>query len=134
MKVVIVIVGLLICLIVVSLLFPTVHVGLSAGPKALAKNDVVQLKTALQAYLVEYDQPPPGDKATLMKILQGFNPKKIVFIAPEKKQISRDGVFIDPWGSPYTFGYSTPSYSWAYSFGKNKIDEGGRGDDVNSWE
>jgi len=126
--------AVILCLIVVGLLFPTVSIGPSDAPKARAKNDVVQIKTAMQAFLVEYGQLPTGNNSTLIRVLQGENAKRIVFFEPPLKQISKEGAFVDPWGVPYSFGRSASRYLWAYSSGKNKIDEGGHGDDINSWD
>ncbi len=134
MKVIFLIVILLGGLILLWLLIPTLSVGPSDTLKARAKNDVVYLRIAMRAYLTEYGEAQRGGNSRLMQILLGDNPKGIVFIDPNKKQISEEGRFIDPWGSPYVFGFSTRSVPFAYSPGKNKIDEGGNGDDIKSWE
>ena len=133
MKVLYIVMAVIIGLILMALLFPSA--GTPTDSRIVrAQNDTTLLKTALIAYLGEYDQPLKGDNTTLLKILQGSNPKGIVFIEPEQKQISKEGIFLDPWGSPYVFGCNDQRKAWAYSFGKNRIDEGGHGDDPNSWQ
>lgn len=56
------------------------------------------------------------------------------FIELTPKQISKEKLFVDPWGTPYVFDLAKPSDPRAYSFGRNKRDEGGNGDDVASWK
>lgn len=114
--------------------FPVGPSGISDAPRARAKNDVVQLKVAMTAFITEYGKQPEKVASRLLDCLSGANERKIVFIELPKKQINENGVFVDPWGSPYQFGYNMDDGTWAYSFGKNRIDEGGRGDDVNSWQ
>jgi len=120
--------------IIISLLFPAVGPGLGYSPKADAMNTVIQLVTAAKAYKEEYGEPPKGDSKSILRVLQNDNPRKIVFIELNPKDISKKGILVDPWGSPYAFDLSNATYPWAYSFGKNKIDEGGRNDDVTSWK
>jgi hypothetical protein len=117
----------------VSFLFPAMGPGISYAPKAAAKNAVIQLAIAAKAYKQEYGEPPKGDNRSILRTLQDDNPRKIVFIELNPKEISKDGFFLDPWGTPYAFDLSNAAEPWAYSFGKNKIDEGGHNDDVTSW-
>ena len=98
------------------------------------KNSVIQLIVAAKGYRSEYGEPPKGDRKTILQVLQGNNPRKIVFIELNPKRITKEGIFVDPWGSPYAFDLSNATDPWAYSFGKNKIDEGGHNDDVTSWK
>lgn len=88
--------------------------GRDNSPKSLAKNDVVQIATAITAYQTEYDHPPPGANGpvnrALVDVLTGrdaaANPRKIVFIEINPWKLKRGGTnaagdFLDPWGSPY---------------------------------
>ena len=68
------------------------------------------------------------------KYVEGDNKRNVVFLEIKPQNISNDGYFLDPWGTPYVLNLVNPSNLWAYSFGKNKIDEGGNGDDVASWK
>ena len=120
--------------LLVSLLFPAVGIGIETGPKVQAKNDVTQLVVAAKAYVTEYGKPPEGSQLAQLKALEGDNPRKIVFIEVDPKRTTKDGIFLDPWGTPYVYELSKPSGTWAYSFGRNKIDEHGNGDDCASWQ
>jgi hypothetical protein len=81
--------------------------------RASARNDVVQIATAIVAFETEYGRLPEtkgrvvgGDfLAALLGQNDALNPRKIVFIdvqnAKKGKSGLRDGVFVDPWGAPY---------------------------------
>jgi hypothetical protein len=85
------------------------------GRRISAKNDTVQIATAFTAYETEYGQLPTTDPETqvvsgpILQALTGsngkLNPRQIVFleVPPAKKGKGgiRDGIYVDPWGSPY---------------------------------
>ncbi len=102
--------------------------------KSQVKAELSMLITAAKAYQVEYGVPLEGDSIAQIQTLQGNNPRKLLFIEINPKEMSKEGLFFDPWGTPYVLNLTNPSNLWAYSFGKNKIDEGGNGDDVASWK
>jgi len=108
-------------------------VGSGEGKVARAMNDVDVLVAAAQAYIREYGDNPKGDSPQVLNILQGHNPRKIVFLEIDPQSLSKNGGFLDPWGSEYVFDFSNTQFPWAYSRGKDKIDEGGHGDDIASW-
>lgn len=97
------------------LLMPRVGEGLSAGPRAQAKNDVVQIATAIAAFRAEYGRSPSTNGEVqnvggpMLQMLMGsksdLNPRQIVFLevqaAKKGKSGLNNGVFVDPWGSPY---------------------------------
>jgi len=132
--VVYIVVLLLIGAFLALLLFPAISSTGHPDGRSEAKNSVVQLIIAAKGYRAEYGESPKGDRKTILQVLQGKNPSKIIFIKLDPKRITKDGIFVDPWDSPYAFGLSDPTDPWAYSFGKNKIDEGGHNDDVTSWK
>ena len=129
----IVLAGVAVFLLLAFLLTPSLNVGGSTAARAKAKNDVIMLTTAARAHTTEFGAPPQGDAKTTLRILQGDNPRKVVFLEISPKQMANGGRFTDPWGSPYVFDLSA-SNPWAYSFGRNRQDEGGNGDDVASWK
>jgi len=120
-------------LLVASLFIPSFNDGVGPARKAKAKNAVCQLVIAAKSYKDEYGEPPKGSSKSILRTLQNDNPRKIVFLEISPKELSKDGIFLDPWGTPYVFDLSSLS-PWAYSFGKNKRDEGGNGDDAASWK
>ncbi len=97
-----------------ALLFPAVQGALDAAKRAQAKNDVVQIATAITAYETEYGKLPPSSSTTvdsaLVQILSGIsgntnNPRQIVFLevnaANRGKSETNSTGFVDPWGGPY---------------------------------
>lgn len=104
---------ILVLFLAAALLFPRVGCGESAG-KAQARNDVVQLATAIKAYETEYGHLPPSSNGpvsrALLDVLTGNNtkenPRKIVFIELNPWKLKRSGTnaagdYLDPWGNPY---------------------------------
>lgn len=106
--------------ILASLALPAVNGALDSARRAQAKNDVVQIATAIVAYETEYGKFPgvTGSSdvtgstvdGTLVKTLTGEatndNPRKIVFLevqeAKNKKSgTNGSGTFIDPWSNTY---------------------------------
>jgi hypothetical protein len=117
-----------------ALLFPSVGDGPTR--RSGTKNDVTQIAVALQQFKSEYGNYPSGSENELIAILQGNNPKGIVFIELPKKQFDNSGNFIDQWGTPYRIDASgSDSKPKVWSFGKNKRDDRGAEDtdDVASW-
>jgi len=94
--------------ILMSLLFPAVGSAIDAARKAQAKNDAVQIATAVIAYETEYGKLPENTTTvnkTLVETLAGIstneNPRKIVFLevqaAKSGKGGTNDSGFVDPW-------------------------------------
>ncbi len=125
----------LICLgaIVYFTFWPRPEVKLEHQPAADAAGEVWQLTRAMRNYVSTYATTPPTDPLALRKALEGENPRRLVFIKIDPKKLSKEGEFLDPWQTPYLYGVTVEGYAWTYSYGPNKIDEGGRGDDVASW-
>jgi hypothetical protein len=109
------VVGLL--LVVGYLLYPKVSTGPYPSGRTQAKNDAVQIATALNLYFNEYGRfpsVPPGNanSAKLMNILADTlakdpdNPRQIVFLEVPKAKSHRNGA--DTNGSGYTSGYKDP--------------------------
>ncbi len=107
--------------ILAGLAFPAVQGAMNSGKKAQARNDVAQLVAAVKAFQLEYGRlptsSPPGsdqtnaDNANVVAALIGsnsLNPRGITFFEPKiakngEPGLNADGVYRDPWGSPYTF-------------------------------
>lgn len=95
--------------------------NIESARKAQAKNDAVQIATAITAFDTEYDRMPPlpsdglveGELLdTLVGSNQALNPRKIVFIEinsskTKNKSGLSNGVFVDPWGGPYHVAMAT---------------------------
>lgn len=103
--------------------------------EAEAKGGVTALVGTLKQYHTEYGVMPDGDQAHIIAMLLGDNPKKIVFIEGSSRGFNARGEFIDPWQTPYRLDVSNPASPRAYSFGKDKNDDGAApgSDDIVSW-
>ena len=117
--------------VLMGLAFPAFQGVQNAAKKTQAKNDLVQIATAVNAFYTEYGKYPlPATGATgeeyiygssgnsskaLFDSLRGLDPvanlRQIVFLSPpDAKDQSNprggiktaDGQFYDPWGTPYS--------------------------------
>jgi prepilin-type N-terminal cleavage/methylation domain-containing protein len=106
--------------ILMSLLFPAVNSALDAARKAQAKNDVVQIATAITAYETEYGRLPTNSttvSGALLTALTGQNPTEnprgIVFLEVQAQKKGKSGTngngFVDPWTTttPYAIALDT---------------------------
>ncbi len=109
--------------ILAGLLFPAVNGAIDSARRAQAKNDVVQIATAITAYETEYGKLPGSGTTdttqnvdtdlinTLSGITTNNNPRKIVFIEVQERKpdiVGKGGKsgtnasgFVDPWGGQY---------------------------------
>lgn len=111
--------------ILAGLLFPAVNGAIDGARKAQAKNDAVQIATAVTAFETEYGRLPTSPTSegravdgNLVTALSGLNdaenPRRIVFIEiGQRKPVNgavgkggksgtnASGAFVDPWGYPY---------------------------------
>ena len=98
-----------------SLLFPAVQGALDAAKKAQAKNDAMQIATAIVAYDTEYGRLPNSNStpqtvnSNILGALTGtdtnLNPRKIIFLEVLNYKKGKGGVlndvFVDPWANSY---------------------------------
>jgi len=125
---------LLVSGLLAALLIPAITGSNCPSSWNQARSDIRLLIDAARFYPIEYGGLPEGDSNEILKKLQeSNNPHNLVLLKLDPKRVSREGLYLDPWGTPYAFDLSKGSDSWAYSFGRNKLDEGGNGDDVASW-
>ena len=111
--------------VLMGLAFPVFQSVQNSAKKTQAKNDLVQIVTAVNAFYTEYGKYPTAasgnpdasftpDNKNLFYTLRGINggdnaqhalnPRQIEFIKPLEKArggIGADGSFYDPWGSSY---------------------------------
>jgi prepilin-type N-terminal cleavage/methylation domain-containing protein len=103
--------------ILMALLFPAVQGVLDSAKKVQAKNDVVQIATAVTVYETEYGRLPATNNTPInvegdvLRALMGsnansLNPRQIVFLEVQnskkgKSGISNNSVFVGPWGETY---------------------------------
>lgn len=105
--------------ILMALLFPAVGVAIDNARRASAKNDCVQIATAITGYETEYGRLPATNAAgsdldaNVLAALMGtnttLNPRMIVFLevptARKGKGGLSNGTYVDPWGKPYQVAY-----------------------------
>ena len=101
--------------------------------KRQAKHDVKELEKALHLYVHEHGTYPTGTAVEVCQVLLGKsiggqNPDRLTYVDASADEINAAGQFVDPWGSPYhiTDG-QRPNI---YSYGPNRTDERGAGDDI----
>jgi hypothetical protein len=103
-----------------------------------AKQDVDLLALTLDGFAFEHSgRYPRGTPAQIAALLRGENvddqnPKQLDYIEAKVGEMNADGEFIDPWRTPYRM--DTKGGGRAYSYGSNRIDEHGNGDDIASWK
>jgi len=117
-----------IIVVLMGLLFPVAGSVMRSAKKTQAKNDALQIASAIKGYYTEYGRFPidsasndetltnSGDLGDVYKILlaspkndddvQEYNPRLIVFLDAKDAKNGRGGidddyVFLDPWGQPY---------------------------------
>lgn len=128
--------------VLAGLLFPAVQGALDAGRKAAAKNDAVQIATAVIAYETEYGRLPnpsgssgsdyTGDvNSDLVEILTGErtdgNARQITFLevggaANKRSGTNEDGDYVDPWDNTYRITIDT---DYNNEITANKVDRSG---------
>jgi hypothetical protein len=115
-----------------------IYVGVSTVRASLpndernAIRDIRGLESLMQFYSLTHRPRPKGDAANKLSVLLSVNVHRHGrHLKVDSARLGSDGVYRDPWGSPYAFGWN--ERPWAYSFGPNRIDEGGKGDDISNW-
>lgn len=91
-----------------------------------ARHDVKELLLGLRAYEMEFGKRPDGSLAQICAALRGQNPAQEAVV--ESYQINGAGEFVDPWGTPYQI--DVKKQVRVLSFGPNRIDDQGEGDDI----
>jgi prepilin-type N-terminal cleavage/methylation domain-containing protein len=110
--------------VLMSLLFPAVQGALDAAKKAQAKNDVVQIATAIVAFDTEYGRLPSSNAmpqtvdtnilGALTASDTNMNPRGIIFLEVLNYRNGKGGilnnVFVDPWKNPYYVALDVDNY------------------------
>jgi len=68
--------------------------------------DIENLFTGLQKYKETVGTYPIGGNASVVKALQGNNPKNLIIIIGRNTPINEKGEFVDPWGTPLRIYFS----------------------------
>lgn len=121
LMVVVVIVGIMATVVTVS-----VTDYLISGKQSAARNEIAQIKNALELFYTEFDRYPTNDEGlTLLVKPTARHPNGIL-----------QGDLLDPWNNPYQYIY--PGVHRTYDiicYGANKVDGGtGADEDIASWD
>lgn len=134
-------------LILPALLLPAVSQAKQKAYEVRAQAEAQSIRMAVKAYYSEYGRLPDGETAAkIITVLMGSNPRQIMFLDVSDASF-RESTFVDPWSQGYaieldsnydgvvTLGDETIRDVCAvWSYGPNKRDEKGLGDDVASWK
>jgi general secretion pathway protein G len=127
----------LIMAILMGITIPVMRSAYSRAKVAKAKSDIAKLETAAEQYKNDYGSyPDSSDSKNLFRAASSISPvTKKPYIIFKSKDIKNEQL-IDSWGTPYA--YTTPGTQNTnsvdiYSFGPNKADDAGTGDDINNW-
>ena len=121
LMVVVVIVGIMATVVTVS-----VTDYLVTGKQNATRNEIAQIKSALELFYTEFDRYPTNDEGLAILVKPtSRHPNGIL-----------QGDLLDPWTNPYLYIY--PGVHGTYdivSYGANKV-EGGTGadEDIKSWD
>jgi prepilin-type N-terminal cleavage/methylation domain-containing protein len=101
--------------VLATLAFPAFQGALGQGKKVQARNDAMQLATAVKSYQTEYgkqpgsgteDGPAPAELITTLTSSNDLNPRGIVFFEPKIAKGGKSGLdgttYKDPWGTAYS--------------------------------
>ncbi|MHC4662126.1 MAG: type II secretion system protein GspG [Planctomycetota bacterium] len=130
----ILIVGVIAWLVTLGLyLWPKKAERQEAHEVSLARLEITMLDIALREYQLDKGTyPPPGNKSLVNHLGRAGMPGKAEHAYFDFNVATlRNGMILDPWGSPYCYGsVGTSSGFELYSVGPNRNDERGNGDDV----
>jgi general secretion pathway protein G len=139
-------VELLVVLAILGILASLVTAGAQAarrrGAVTKAKATIAALETAIAMYEGDLGEYPASGNETLISALQD-DPKDADWNGPYmefKEEELKDGQLLDPWGEPYSYvsiNGGAPQHRERsfdlWSFGPNREDDGGTGDDIYNW-
>jgi hypothetical protein len=98
--------------------------GCPAPPAAKvprANTDMMNLANGIQAYRTEFGAFPTGSEADILSALQGTNPRKLVFLEVSSSDIETSGRYLDPWHTPYSITFTSPSVVTITSAGPDRV-------------
>jgi len=104
-------------LLILFVSIPVTTTYRSTSTKDQLNSDIKTLSLAISNYYGEYSQLPDSSNQDLVNILQGNNPRKLVFLHSYK---IKDGKYFDPWATPYKIIINSISNFFLTSAGKDK--------------
>lgn len=62
------------------------------------------LRGVFRQYLLRFHENPVGDNAEITQVLNGGNPKQVIFLQPDDGlRVNSRGQLVDNWGTPFFF-------------------------------
>lgn len=123
--------------ILMGITIPVIRSANARAKIARAKSDIAKLEAAAEQYKNDYGSYPSSSSDTnLYAAARSTSPiTKKPYIQFKEKDIVMQRV-VDSWGTPYKYtapGTRNTKSVDIYSFGPNKTDDAGAGDDINNW-
>jgi hypothetical protein len=103
----------------IAMLIPVHHYG-GEGKNVLCRLELSALTTAISSYQVKYSNYPTGENASVVRVLAGDNPQKIVFLN-FRRSTEHPNEMLDPWDTPYQIDFFQQTNFVIRSAGKDKI-------------
>jgi len=126
----------LIMAILMGITIPVMRGAYSRAKVARAKSDIAKLEAAAEQYKNDYGSYPASGNTNIYNAARSVSPvTKKPYVIFKSKDI-RNNEVIDSWGMAYTYtapGSQNTKSVDIYSFGPNKADDAGTGDDINNW-
>lgn len=110
--------------------------GIQVGRYRYEHRFVSRLEKALWAYRDDFGQFPPGDGSPLSVYL-GTRERGGPYLDLAVERLDAAGYFVDHWGNRYEYRARGVNNSRSFdlrSNGRNRVDDGGRGDDIANWD
>jgi hypothetical protein len=132
--------------LVASLLLQAVSQTKKEAKVTQAHVEAKKIQQAVKAYYTDNNKLPDSKgNVALIKALTGANPRQIAFLEVAASSL-KDGTFVDPWAEGYAIELDSDydnsvtvgdqpvrDICAVWSFGPNRKDEKGIGDDITSW-
>lgn len=122
--------------ILMGITIPVIRSANARAKIARAKSDIAKLEAAAEQYKNDYGSYPTSGNTNIYNAARSTSPvTKKPYIIFKAKDITSSEV-TDSWGKPYTYtapGTQNTKSVDIYSFGPNKTDNAGTGDDINNW-
>jgi hypothetical protein len=118
-------------------IFPPLMRHSHSKEEMVTRSQISYFGKALNSYYSDFHRVPTGNIQQVFFVLAGSNvlgqnPSNKIFFSHPNTQYFKLGDFeglVDGWGSSLKYNVSNNSFV-LYSFGRNKMDDGGKGDDI----
>src|ERR1700687_2488800 len=135
-KLLIMVFSLILIGLALGLFFPRLHSGdrISAS-HARTQARLTTASAALGLYFAQYGALPQGDVSSVIRVLaaknqESQNPQRTVFYLIKEEEFGPNGTWVDSWGTPIQMiGHDLTNLVFR-SWGQNRKDDGGLGDDI----